>query len=78
MKEVKFDGGVDPLSHSTMAEIRICVLVTDTLPYLSWYKLAASHQQELSQRERSCQRVETTASCQPGDATLEVLPADLR
>jgi methyl-accepting chemotaxis protein len=80
MKEVKFRWVDRYLIHLTISEkFHIAFwLPLFIIAFLSWYMLAASHQQELSLRVAQLQqRVETTAQLISQQPTL-VLPADLR
>ncbi|MFQ1899955.1 methyl-accepting chemotaxis protein [Aeromonas veronii] len=80
MKEVKFRWVDRYLIHLTISEkFRIAFwLPLFIIAFLSWYMLAASHQQEISLRVAQLQqRVETTAQLVSQQPTL-VLPADLR
>ncbi|WP_421289910.1 methyl-accepting chemotaxis protein [Aeromonas veronii] len=80
MKEVKFRWVDRYLIHLTISEkFHIAFwLPLFIIAFLSWYMLAASHQQEISLRVAQLQqRVETTAQLVSQQPTL-VLPADLR
>ncbi|EKB13630.1 methyl-accepting chemotaxis protein [Aeromonas veronii] len=80
MKEVKFRWVDRYLIHLTISEkFHIAFwLPLFIIAFLSWYMLAASHQQEVSLRVAQLQqRVETTAQLVSQQPTL-VLPADLR
>ncbi|HHQ4768267.1 methyl-accepting chemotaxis protein [Aeromonas veronii] len=80
MKEVKFRWVDRYLIHLTISEkFHIAFwLPLLIIAFLSWYMLAASHQQEISLRVAQLQqRVETTAQLVSQQPTL-VLPADLR
>ncbi|MFM5447237.1 methyl-accepting chemotaxis protein [Aeromonas veronii] len=80
MKEVKFRWVDRYLIHLTISEkFHIAFwLPLLIIAFLSWYLLAASHQQEISLRVAQLQqRVETTAQLVSQQPTL-VLPADLR
>ncbi|MBL0639720.1 methyl-accepting chemotaxis protein [Aeromonas veronii] len=80
MKEVKFRWVDRYLIHLTISEkFHIAFwLPLFIIAFLSWYMLAASHQQEISLRVAHLQqRVETTAQLVSQQPTL-VLPADLR
>ncbi|MFM5404272.1 methyl-accepting chemotaxis protein [Aeromonas veronii] len=80
MKEVKFRWVDSYLIHLTISEkFHIAFwLPLFIIAFLSWYMLAASHQQEISLRVAQLQqRVETTAQLVSQQPTL-VLPADLR
>ncbi|TNI99675.1 methyl-accepting chemotaxis protein [Aeromonas veronii] len=80
MKEVKFRWVDRYLIHLTISEkFHIAFwLPLVIIAFLSWYMLAASHQQEISLRVAQLQqRVETTAQLVSQQPTL-VLPADLR
>ncbi len=79
MKEVKFRWVDRYLIHLTISEkFHIAFwLPLFIIAFLSWYMLAASHQQEISLRVAQLQqRVETTAQLVSQQPTL-VLPADL-
>ncbi|MCJ8214250.1 methyl-accepting chemotaxis protein [Aeromonas veronii] len=79
MKEVKFRWVDRYLIHLTISEkFHIAFwLPLFIIAFLSWYMLAASHQQEISLRVTQLQqRVETTAQLVSQQPTL-VLPADL-
>ncbi|MFM5525252.1 methyl-accepting chemotaxis protein [Aeromonas veronii] len=80
MKEVKFRWVDRYLIHLTISEkFHIAFwLPLFIIAFLSWYMLAASHQQEISLRVAQLQqRVETTAQLVSQQPTL-TLPADLR
>ena len=80
MKEVKFRWVDRYLIHLTISEkFHIAFwLPLFIIAFLSWYMLAASHQQEISLRVAQLQqRVETTAQLISQQPTL-VLPSDLR
>ncbi|MEV3833068.1 methyl-accepting chemotaxis protein [Aeromonas allosaccharophila] len=80
MKEVKFRWVDRYLIHLTISEkFHIAFwLPLFIIAFLSWYMLAASHQQEISLRVAQLQqRVETTAQLVSQQPTL-VLPSDLR
>ncbi|MCX9104061.1 methyl-accepting chemotaxis protein [Aeromonas veronii] len=80
MKEVKFRWVDRYLIHLTISEkFHIAFwLPLLIIAFLSWYMLAASHQQEISLRVAQLQqRVETTAQLVSQQPIL-VLPADLR
>ncbi|HDO1325020.1 TPA: methyl-accepting chemotaxis protein [Aeromonas veronii] len=80
MKEVKFRWVDRYLIHLTISEkFHIAFwLPLFIIAFLSWYMLAASHQQEISLRVAQLQqRVETMAQLVSQQPTL-VLPADLR
>ncbi|MDO2438203.1 methyl-accepting chemotaxis protein [Aeromonas veronii] len=80
MKEVKFRWVDRYLIHLTISEkFHIAFwLPLFIIAFLSWYMLAASHQQEISLRVAQLQqRVETTAQLVSQQPTL-VLPAGLR
>ncbi|WP_429088836.1 methyl-accepting chemotaxis protein [Aeromonas allosaccharophila] len=80
MKEVKFRWVDRYLIHLTISEkFHIAFwLPLFIIAFLSWYMLAASHQQEISLRVAQLQQqVETTAQLMSQQPTL-VLPSDLR
>ncbi|WDO00802.1 methyl-accepting chemotaxis protein [Aeromonas allosaccharophila] len=80
MKEVKFRWVDRYLIHLTISEkFHIAFwLPLFIIAFLSWYMLAASHQQEISLRVAQLQqRVETTAQLVSQQPTL-MLPSDLR
>ena len=80
MKEVKFRWVDRYLIHLTISEkFHIAFwLPLFIIAFLSWYMLAASHQQEISLRVAQLQqRVETTAQLISQQPTL-ILPSDLR
>ncbi|MGL5326198.1 MAG: methyl-accepting chemotaxis protein, partial [Aeromonas sp.] len=80
MKEVKFRWVDRYLIHLTISEkFHIAFwLPLFIIAFLSWYMLAANHQQEISLRVAQLQqRVETTAQLVSQQSTL-VLPAEMR